>query len=329
MSSRYSSCFSFTWPNSFCFKTWEKPTIAFKRRAQLVAHVGQEVGLVLGGDLQRLGALGHAALEAGDQLLHALGHLVEGRGERSQLVLAIELDPLVVGAGADRLGRHLQALDRAHEPAREQDRERDRGGDEGGDQQGRLPDRSPRSGAKAALSGCSTNTFQPVEGDGRPGGEDLSLPAKLRPVAARRSSCRRLPAPGATWQGSRFRPGGHDASPRGSGSRAAVARRRRRRRSPLGRDRVSGDPLSKGVRDGRYCSQHDAAAVVARATMSSVVKPPSPGPPATAAGAAPHRRRRRSGRRARERRRRRPRTSAAAGRNATLLSLRARRGTAM
>ena len=29
MSSRYSSCFSFTWPNSFCFRTWEKPTIAF------------------------------------------------------------------------------------------------------------------------------------------------------------------------------------------------------------------------------------------------------------------------------------------------------------
>ncbi len=29
MSSRYSSCLSFTSPNSFCFSTWEKPTIAF------------------------------------------------------------------------------------------------------------------------------------------------------------------------------------------------------------------------------------------------------------------------------------------------------------
>ncbi len=30
MSSRYSSCFSLTWPNSFSLSTWEKPTIAFK-----------------------------------------------------------------------------------------------------------------------------------------------------------------------------------------------------------------------------------------------------------------------------------------------------------
>ena len=29
MSSRYSSCFSFTSPNSFCCSTWEKPMIAF------------------------------------------------------------------------------------------------------------------------------------------------------------------------------------------------------------------------------------------------------------------------------------------------------------
>ena len=29
MSSRYSSCFSFTSPNSLCCSTWEKPMIAF------------------------------------------------------------------------------------------------------------------------------------------------------------------------------------------------------------------------------------------------------------------------------------------------------------
>ena len=84
-----------------------------QRRPQLVAHVGQEVGLVLGGDLQRPGALGHAALQAGDQVLHPLGHLIEAGSQRSQLVLAIELDPLVEGACSNRLGRHLQALDRA------------------------------------------------------------------------------------------------------------------------------------------------------------------------------------------------------------------------
>ena len=43
-----------------------------QRRPELVAHVRQEVGLVLGGDLQRPGALGHPALQAADQLLHAI-----------------------------------------------------------------------------------------------------------------------------------------------------------------------------------------------------------------------------------------------------------------
>jgi len=40
----------------------------------------------------------------------------------SRIVLAVQLDALPVGAGADRLGGHLHALDRAHQATGEQDR---------------------------------------------------------------------------------------------------------------------------------------------------------------------------------------------------------------
>ena len=59
MSSRYSSCFSFTSPNSFCCKHLGEADDGVQRGPQLVAHVGQELGLVLGRDLQCLGAFCH------------------------------------------------------------------------------------------------------------------------------------------------------------------------------------------------------------------------------------------------------------------------------
>ena len=144
------------------------------------------------------------ALQAADQVLHALGHLVEGRGERAQLVLAIQLDPLVVGARADRLRRHLQALDRTHQPAREQDGERDRGQRRKRRSEGRCFQIFPRRGAKAADSGCSTNTFQPVEGTTAHAREDLAVARDSRRSPTRRANP--SPAPASTcgsfrWSG--------------------------------------------------------------------------------------------------------------------------------
>ena len=141
-------------------------------RAQLVRHVGQEVGLVLGHDLERLRALGHLALQALDQLLHVGGHRVEGGCERSQLVSSVELDALVVGSCADRLGRHLHALDRAYEAAGEQDGERDRGQDEGGDQKCRPPDLPAQGGESGAL-GLLDEHLPADQFDGRPGAQHL------------------------------------------------------------------------------------------------------------------------------------------------------------
>ena len=101
---------------------------------------------MLGGHLECPRALGHLALEPADQLLQMRGDRVEGRGKGAKLVASLELDALVIGARADRLGGHLQALDRAHQPAGKQDRERDRGQDEGGDDQRRSPDLSAQGG---------------------------------------------------------------------------------------------------------------------------------------------------------------------------------------
>ncbi len=75
MSSRYSSCFSFTSPNSFCFNTWEKPTIAFSGVRSSCDMLARKSDLCLDATSSALRALGHLALQAADQLLHVRGHL--------------------------------------------------------------------------------------------------------------------------------------------------------------------------------------------------------------------------------------------------------------
>ena len=174
MSSRYSSCFSLTSPNNFCFSTWEKPTIAFSGVLSSWLMLARKSDLCWDATSSAFVRSATRRLQAGDQLLHALGHLVEGRGERAQLVLAIQLDALVVGAGADRLGRHLQALDRAHEAAREQDRESDRRRDEGGDQKGGAPD-LPAQGSEGRRLGLLHEHFPAGRGHDGPCTQDLAV----------------------------------------------------------------------------------------------------------------------------------------------------------
>ena len=73
-----------------------------------------------------LGPLLDLLLEARVRLLESCSHAVELLGERSQLVVARDLDPLVERTGADLRGRTLDRLDRPDEPAGEQDAGGDR-----------------------------------------------------------------------------------------------------------------------------------------------------------------------------------------------------------
>ena len=74
MSSRYSSCLSFTSPKSFCCSTWVKPMIAFSGVRSSCDMLARKSDLCLLAHLERLRALGHLALQAADQLLHVVGH---------------------------------------------------------------------------------------------------------------------------------------------------------------------------------------------------------------------------------------------------------------
>ena len=134
--------------------------------------------------LQRLLQLPRAFL---DLLLQALNRCLQARGhpvqlvcEATQLVATAELDPLVVGARSDAGCCRPHLLHRANETAGEQHAQADPGGEERSEQQ---PVRQifPRTGANAALSGCSTNTFQPA---GPTVAQVLNTfsPRKLRPT---------------------------------------------------------------------------------------------------------------------------------------------------
>ena len=57
MSRRYSGCFSFVSPEHALQQHVREADDRVERRAQLMRHAGQELGLVLGGHLEKLAAL--------------------------------------------------------------------------------------------------------------------------------------------------------------------------------------------------------------------------------------------------------------------------------
>ena len=145
-----------------------------QRRPQLVRHVREELGLVpaRGLELAALlvelgecgrelpGALLDLLLEARVRLLELRRHAVELLGERAQLVVARDLDPLVERPRADLRRRGLDRLDRPDEPAGEQyavamARSRN------ATSRSAVRQIADSSGANASLSGSSTKTCQP------------------------------------------------------------------------------------------------------------------------------------------------------------------------
>ena len=106
-----------------------------QRRPQLVRHVRQELRLVPARGLELAALLVQLAecrlelagplldllLEARVRLLELRDHPIELLGERAQLVVGSDVDPLVQRAGADPRRRGLHRLDRPGQPAREQD----------------------------------------------------------------------------------------------------------------------------------------------------------------------------------------------------------------
>ncbi len=126
---------------------------AVERRAQLVAHGGEEVALEAVRLVQghvRLGQLVHLAVEVGVDLaplvLHAdevAQHAVEGMAEVLELVAGLDFAADVELAGGDGVGDFLEVLDRldddvAHDdPAADHDE--DGRGEGGGHEHGAVP----------------------------------------------------------------------------------------------------------------------------------------------------------------------------------------------
>ena len=124
-----------------------EPDDRVQRRPQLVRHVGEKLRLVPARRLELAalqvklrerrgelsGSLLDLLLEAAIGLLELRRHAIELVGERAQLVIARNLDPLVERTGADPRRRSLDRLDRPHQPASEQNACRN------GQQRGRRP----------------------------------------------------------------------------------------------------------------------------------------------------------------------------------------------
>src|SRR5215203_3155804 len=129
---------------------------AVHRRADLVAHGGEELGLRDVGGFRRLLGLAQVVGAIGDLLLERLAvlleaaialadladHAVEARGQDADLVVALDLDggAVVVALADGRHGageRHERRRDRALQPERdhEPDRHRQRGTGDRGEQQ--------------------------------------------------------------------------------------------------------------------------------------------------------------------------------------------------
>ena len=194
MSSRYSSCLSFTGPNSFCCSTCVKPMIAFSGVLSSWLMFARNSDLCL---LATSSAFVRSATLRSRPPISSCtcsAIVLKAVASAPSSSLRSRSMPLVVGAGPDRLGRHLHALDRAHQPAGKQDRERDRGQDEGGDQQCRLPDLPAQRGEGGAL-GLLDEHLPADQPDGRPGAQHLyavEVPADSRSGARRSQGSRHL-----------------------------------------------------------------------------------------------------------------------------------------
>ena len=81
MSSRYSSCLSFTSPNSFCCSTWVKPMIAFSGVRSSCDMLARN------SDLWRA-----RSLELLVKPLELVVHAIDVRGQRAELVAIDHLD---------------------------------------------------------------------------------------------------------------------------------------------------------------------------------------------------------------------------------------------
>ena len=177
MSSRYSSCFSFTSPNIRSRSTCEKPMIAFSgvrsscdmfaRNSDLCRLTASSSRLFWSSSREcrreLAGPLVDLLLEPRIRLPEPRCHAIELLGERAQLVIARNLDLLVERTGADPRRRSLDRLDRPDEPAGEQDaRWRSPGA---GTRRAAAPCArcADFSGANASLSGSSTKTRQPSD----------------------------------------------------------------------------------------------------------------------------------------------------------------------
>ena len=90
-------------------------------------------------------------LQALDQRLEARGHPVQLVRQSTQLVAAVELDPLLVGAGADAGGCRLHPFDGTDETASKQDAQADPGRQETREQERRSPDLSADRRERLAL----------------------------------------------------------------------------------------------------------------------------------------------------------------------------------
>ena len=147
------SCLSLTGPELAVEDVVGVPLDGREGRAELVAHVGEEVGLHAVQLLQLV--VGRAELLVGllellDVLLEPLGHVVEGLGQDLQLVAGPDREAAVEVALGDALGPGGQLLERARDAGGQgdghQDRDQDRhegeaagGVDEAPDARAQLP----------------------------------------------------------------------------------------------------------------------------------------------------------------------------------------------
>src|SRR5215510_9869923 len=90
------------------------------RLAEIVARRGEEPRLRLVRLRELRGALGDAGLERRVGLLEPLGHAVELRAERLELVAGANLDTFAELAGTDPLGACAERPDRAGHAPREE-----------------------------------------------------------------------------------------------------------------------------------------------------------------------------------------------------------------
>src|SRR5215467_13950799 len=90
------------------------------RLAEIVARCGEESRLRLVRLRELLGALRDPGLEGRVGLLEPLGHAVELRAERVELVARADVNALAELAGADALRACAERLDRARHAPREE-----------------------------------------------------------------------------------------------------------------------------------------------------------------------------------------------------------------